>query len=394
MEIPAIPALESFSLVKGGPLYRLMLRVRLVTGESYLPMAIFFVVLTWLPLLVLSVWQGSGTGAHVRITFLRDFAVQARLLISLPILIIADAFVDPRLRVAMRQFVRSNLIAPADVPRFEYAIRTLPGWRDSALAEAAIVLFAVVHAYFALSKHGWYSATLSSWYAIPGPEGRILTPAGWWLQVSLSISLFFLGRWLWRLLVWARLLSQINGLNLQLIPTHPDRAGGLAFVGKSQTRFGFVVFAVCAAGAGTCANWIVFEGETLRSLESVILAYLLIAMAVFMSPALLFTGRLYELKKKGQLEYGALAMEYVQLFDSKWLRGSASREETFLGSKDIRSLADLAISFDVVRQMGIVVLDRKAVLAFLASATIPFLPLLLTVLPLRDLIKEAWKMLF
>jgi hypothetical protein len=56
------PELDSFSLVKGGPLYQSMVRMRLIIGESYIRMAIVFVVLTWLPLLILSVWQGSATG--------------------------------------------------------------------------------------------------------------------------------------------------------------------------------------------------------------------------------------------------------------------------------------------------------------------------------------------
>jgi hypothetical protein len=92
------PELDSFSLVKGGPLYQSMVRMRLVIGDSYIPMAIVFVVLTWLPLLILSVWQGSATGTDVQIPFLRDYAVHARFLISLPILILAEGLLDSKLR--------------------------------------------------------------------------------------------------------------------------------------------------------------------------------------------------------------------------------------------------------------------------------------------------------
>jgi len=77
----------------------------------------------------------------------------------------------------------------------------------------------------------------------------------------------------------------------------------------------------------------------------------------------LFTSRLYRVEKKGQREYSALAMEYVRSFDSKWLQGR------------------------------IVPLGRKDLLTFLVAAAIPFLPLLLLVLPIQDLIKGVWKML-
>jgi hypothetical protein len=90
--------LDNFSLVKGGPLYESMVRMRLVIGESYIRMAIVFVVLTWLPLLILSVWQGSAIGTNVQIPFLRDYAVHARFLISLPILILAEGLLDSKLR--------------------------------------------------------------------------------------------------------------------------------------------------------------------------------------------------------------------------------------------------------------------------------------------------------
>jgi hypothetical protein len=102
----------------------------------------------------------------------------------------------------------------------------------------------------------------------------------------------------------------------------------------------------------------------------------------------------YRVKKKGQQEYSALAMEYVRSFDSKWLRDRVFPTEGLLGSPDIQSLADMVNSFSTVRQMMIVPLGRKDLLTFLVAAAIPFLPLLLLVLPTQDLIKGVWKMLF
>jgi hypothetical protein len=57
-------------------------------------------------------------------------------------------------------------------------------------------------------------------------------------------------------------------------------------------------------------------------------------------------------------------------------------------------LADLANSFEVVRRMRIFVIDQKLLLNLFASAAAPFFPLLLIVLPLDELVKEAWKLLF
>src|SRR5262249_692825 len=56
--------------------------------------------------------------------------------------------------------------------------------------------------------------------------------------VSLPITHFTLLRWYLRLLIWFRFLWQVSRLNLHLVPTHPDRAAGLAFLGKSTYAFG------------------------------------------------------------------------------------------------------------------------------------------------------------
>jgi hypothetical protein len=55
---------------------------------------------------------------------------------------------------------------------------------------------------------------------------------------------FALYRWTYRYFVWALLLWRISRLDLHLMPTDPDGAGGLLSV--TQNRFG-IVFARSAA---------------------------------------------------------------------------------------------------------------------------------------------------
>jgi hypothetical protein len=235
---------------------------------------------------------------------------------------------------------------------------------------------------------------MSSWHTQPSLVDNALTIAGWWLGASLAAQIFLQGRWFWRLLIWTKLLASINKLNLQLIPTHPDRAGGLAFVGKGQMQFGLIAFAISAAAAGAGANMILFESQALRAFERNVVFYILLVTAIFISPVFVFMGRLHRVKKNGRLEYSTLAMEYVRSFDSKWLRNRVPMGESLLGSPDIQSLADMINSFNAVREMKIVPLDRKVSLTFLVAAAIPFLPLLLLVLPVQAVIKGVWKMPF
>ena len=92
-----------------------------------------------------------------------------------------------------------------------------------------------------------------------GPEGARLTVAGWWCAlVSNPLFWFLLLRWLWRHAVWGLLLRDLAGLDLRLVATHPDGAGGLAFIGQYPNAFAAFVFALsCVVGAAiahTCCG--------------------------------------------------------------------------------------------------------------------------------------------
>ena len=94
--------------------------------------------------------------------------------------------------------------------------------------------------------------------------------------------------------------------------------------------------------------------------------------------------------RTGNREYGTLAQRYVCEFDAKWLHGGAPADEPFAGSGDIQSLADLGNSFEVVRTMRI----APNILQLAASTVAPIVPLALTMMPLEELLKTLFGILF
>jgi hypothetical protein len=62
-------------------------------------------------------------------------------------------------------------------------------------------------------------------------------------------------------------------------------------------------------------------------------------------------------------------------------------DESMLGSGDIQSLAAIGGSFERVDGMRTVPFDRKTVVVFAAAAAAPMLPLLLTVMPFKEMVK-------
>jgi hypothetical protein len=65
-----------------------------------------------------------------------------------------------------------------------------------------------------------------------------------------------------------------------------------------------------------------------------------------------------------------------------------------VGSADIQSLADLANSYEVVRTMGFAPFGKGAILQLAAATLVPVAPLLLTMMPLDELLKILFGIVF
>jgi hypothetical protein len=201
-------------------------------------------------------------------------------------------------------------------------------------------------------------------------------------------------RWYFRLFIWARFLWQVSRIGLKLVPTHPDRCGGLVFLEEVCTAFAPLLLAQGALLAGTLANQIFYAGAKLPQFKLEIIAMVAVALFAVVGPLLVFIPVLAHAKRVGLREYGALAQRYVRGFDEKWLRGGAPAEEAFVGSGDIQSLADLGNSFEVVRGMRSLPITKEALLQLVAYTLLPLLPLLLTMLSLEELLGRLLKVVF
>ena len=93
-------------------------------------------------------------------------------------------------------------------------------------------------------------------------------------------------------------------------------------------------------------------------------------------------------KRTGLREYGILASRYVSEFDLKWVRGGADDDEELIGSGDIQSLADLGNSFQVVRDVKPFPFGRDTVIQLVVVTLLPVSPLVLTMIPLEELIMK------
>lgn len=124
-------------------------------------------------------------------------------------------------------------------------------------------------------------------------------------------------------------------------------------------------------------------------------AFALVATMILIvfGPLLVFSPQLARARRVGMREYGVLAQRYVRGFDAKWLRGNAPEEE-LVGSGDIQSLNDLNGAFDMVRSMRLVLWTKEAIIQLALVTLAPLVPLALTMMPLEELLKQLFGILF
>jgi hypothetical protein len=328
------------------------------------------------------------------VPFLLDVEANLRFLVALPLLISSELVVHQRMRVVVRQFLERDLIRESGLTRFKSAIASAFRLRNSVLAEVLLIAFVYVVGVMLFWRQYLALAT-ATWYAMPTADGLQLSlPGKWYAYVSLPLFQFLLVRWYYRIFIWTRFLWQTSRIELSVIPTHPDRVGGLGFL--ADTVYAFTPLAVVhgAMLAGPMANRIFYVGGTLSEFKIEIAVLVVFLLCVVLGPLLVFAPQLAQAKRTGNREYGTLAERYVREFDAKWLRGGAAPNEPLVGSADIQSLSDLANSFEVVRTMQIAPITKDAVLRLIVATLAPIVPLVLTMMPLEELLKTLFGILF
>lgn len=385
-----------FSLVLGGPLYQLLRKAHL-DGDAprlLLRRIASAMLLAWLPLLALTLAQGNAWGDHMKLTFIHDIEMHVRLLVALPLLILAELVVHQRMRPMVKHFLTSGLVTEATRTEFIAAVEAAMRLRNSVTAEVALLVFVYIVGVLFV----WPSMVVletGTWYG-SAPGGALnLTLAGWWMAlVSLPLFQFILLRWYFRLFIWARFLWRVSRLDLNIMPMHPDRSGGLGFLAGVSQGFAPVLVAQGALLAGLMASRMFFAGAKLTDFKFEVAGLVAVMVFAVLGPLLVFVPKLAAARRTGLREYGALAHRHAIEFDRKWLRDGNPTGESMVGSSDVQTLADMSNSYDIVKDMKPVLFNMRTVSQLAVTTLIPAAPLLLTIMPLEQLLEALVRMLF
>ena len=374
---------------EGGPPQRFQTWIGLIKAgkPQNVQRALLASGIAWVPLALLSALHGDFYRSDHANALSMDFGTYARFLLAPALLVLAESVGIPRLAAIVRQFVKSGLVADADRDLYERAVSSTQRLMKARSAEiGAVVLPYVLIVGLLVAEPP--SSAVPAWHGELRGNVFHFWPAGWWaLLVSTPMLLMLLLGWLWRLILWSRFLWLMSQIELQLVPAHPDRCGGLRFVGTSLESFMPLAFTFGVIAAGAMANRVVHFGASPTDFKALAVGVLLFAIVIFTGPLFVFAPRLLREQHRGMFRYGAIAQGLGQQFERKWL-SLRQVDKGALEVPDFSATVDLYAVVGGVYTMRILPLELRYVLLLGIMTLLPFVPVALLTVPVSVLIKE------
>ena len=132
-----------FSLVTGGPFYRLLRRLRLVREGSFSAPkpAVAVLGLTWGVMAVVAGFEHLSTARLDRT--LIEYAVIGRMWFAIPLFFLAESELNKRVARTMAHFERVEIVDAGDKPEVERVLQRATRWRDGWGVESALLLVVI-----------------------------------------------------------------------------------------------------------------------------------------------------------------------------------------------------------------------------------------------------------
>ena len=374
---------EEFRLGVGGPLHRLERAAHIEPLGRLVPLLL---AMTWAPLVAFALVQQATSGTAD--SLIRDLSVHARLLVAMPLILVAERLLDRVGRITVARLFDEGYVPPSSTARVRALIRGVERLRDAALPEALMLVAAALAGVVALS--GWTSPA----GALHGMESsRYDAVRLWYGLAALPIFQFLLWRSLFRWVLWLRVLVGLTRVPLRLLAAHADRRGGIGFLRTAHVLYSAVM--LLATSAVLCAGWetqLDIDKAPIATLRAPLLVFLLFGLALAFAPLLIFTPQLLRARIDGVRQYGALVSDYARRFHERWV--ARTDHDDFLGTPDIQSLSDLGNTYQsTVDKLGIFLFARADAVLVLIASLLPVVPLLLVQSPPPEVIKRIVGML-
>ncbi len=371
-----------FSLTHGGPFFRLLRRIRLVAPRGSIRW-FWLVPIAWLPIVIASAVRlisGDPLGAVVL-----DPSVHVRLLVSMPLLLIAERLLDERVE-RVTYVMRTERLA--DRTRVERILAGAERLRDSSIVEAVFAVLVVARSQAML----W--GGVSPFGLVHGIEDLRGAPVEtlWYVGFGLPLLNFLMLRWLWQWLLWVSVLVRFARLPLDINGMHPDGAAGLKILSMPTSAFATFVASLTCIASATWSAKILRDETTLQAFIPTFVVITLLAVVLGCGPLMFTSPQVCRARHRDLSRYHAFAHEYVEQFRATWLAGDP-RGMSILGLSDIQSLNDLGGSYSTTERTSMFPFGVRTLVTLWMGVLVPVLPVVLSSMPITEVAEHLGKML-
>ena len=367
------------SLFKDDPLHRFYRKVGLekdeITHKGYIALIVF--AAGWIIPLILSAIEGHASLRISKESFSCDVNHPVEVFVIIFLVFVEDYF-DHYIKNAGLVLRNSGLISNTNI--LDEAIQKVSRWRTSIIPEVGLIFLGITLPLlweipmFERNAHTWQTQTYGEIFTF--------TAAGWWVALTFGPFVqYFWVRWLWKAVIWTMFLYHVSRTRLKLAVGHPDRVGGLRFLGDIQAGFGILIFAVGLMLVAAVFKGIAFDGQTIYDFKTPILAFVFLAPLTFLAPLLMFTIQLYESKLEGTLQYDILLTQFINTFEVQHVHSTSSQSDPMKITEELFALSGIINLSGHVSNMRIVPFDLHTLSRLFASAAAPMLPLIPKVVP-------------
>jgi len=384
----------TFSLVRHDPWFRLQRAVGLIPahGLGIIRQCLIFALVTWLPIAVWALYWKRALPGEIAEPLLQHFGVHVRCLVAIPLLVVAEIAGDLISRHFVPYFVSSGIIQDDMKSQFVHILRSAERLRDGWYAWVSMLgimlLMMLIGDKEAVHLHELI------WADEGGPKNLHVGFGGWWyLFVMRPVFIWLLLAWVWRLVVLIVLLWWISRLSLHLVPTHPDRAGGLGFLEDIPLMFAPVIFASSAVLASRWGHDVYYHDVDVYSFAIPLGVYVVAMVMLFLGPLVVFMPILHRFKRRSLLEYGALVGQHGRLVRRRWIFQEPIPDAPLLQAAELGPVIDTVAMYEVIAQIRPAPIGKAALLAVVLPAVLPMLPVMAIQIPLKDVLLKLLKML-
>ena len=384
---------EDFSLSEGGPFHRALLRTGLTNNPGKL--ALIILCFSWLPLIIITAIEGTiYTGTAM--PFLKDAAIQGRLLLAIPLLIMMRLTIDTKVN-AVIHYISDALMSPEErkliVSTSIYRAKKLT---NSALTEIIILVIVVLYTISLVKTNtfGELQGGTESWMAASRENNGNLSFAGYWaFFISIPIFQFLFFRWIWRYFVWILLLFRLSKAKLNLKSTHADKAGGLGVLMQVQRSFNLLFLTGSIVVSGELIVRLTKNPDSFMTIRNEIIGYIVISVILVLFPLLFFAGKILKTKQEALLDLSKLGAQLGSKFERDWVSNKPIDERVAENEVDPSMLVDYIGVFDSVQQMRPFPITLRDVIGLAITLFVPFIPLLVIHFSVVELLQKILKLL-